>query len=88
MEGLTAVSWGRDRIDLFWIGADWSLMHRFWNGMSWSADETLGGHLVAPPAVTAWGDNEMEVFVISPEGELLNRYWDGAAWHDWHTLGR
>ena len=32
LEGLTAVSWGPDRIDLFWVGADRTLMHRWWDG--------------------------------------------------------
>ena len=77
MEGLIAVSWGRDRIDLFWVGADRALMHRWWDGASWSADESLGGELASAPAVTSWAENEMEVFAIFPDGQLWDRYWDG-----------
>jgi hypothetical protein len=88
MDGLCAVSWGSDRLDLFWLGTARELLHRCWTRESgWSADEWLGGELVAPPAVTAWAKNEMEVFAVFADGQLWDRYWDGAAWHPWETLG-
>lgn len=88
MEGLTAVSWGAGRIDLFWIGPDRSLMHRWWTaGEGWSADEQLGGELAAPPGVTSWAENEMQVFCVFGDGQLWSIYWDGAAWHEWHAMG-
>ena len=88
MQGLTAVSWGSGRIDLFWMGPDRDLMHRMWSEAGgWSADESLGGELAAPAAVTAWAENEMEVFAVFSDGQLWDRYWDGAAWHSWETLG-
>ena len=88
VEGLTAVSWGSGRIDLFWLGADRSLMHRWWTtDGGWSADESLGGELAAPVAVTAWAENEMEVFAVLDDGQMWNRYWDGVAWHPWEPMG-
>jgi len=87
LEGLTAVSWGANRIDLFWVGADQSLMHRWFDGSTWSADESLGGRLASRPAVTVWAENQMEVFAILPDGQLWDRYWDGIAWHAWESLG-
>lgn len=88
MEGLAAVSWGSGRLDLFWIGPDRGLMHRWWTVEDgWSADESLGGELAAPPAVTSWAKDEMQVFCVFVDGQLWSRYWDGAAWHDWHTHG-
>jgi sialidase-1 len=89
-EGLIAVSWGQDRIDLFWVGTDRALMHRSWNareGGVWSADESLGGTLDSDPTVTAWDVDQMEVFAIFPDGQLWNRYWDGISWHEWESLG-
>ena len=88
MNGLTAVSWGSGRLDLFWLGVARELMHRWWTPETgWSADESLGGELAAPPAVTSWAQNEMEVFAVFPDGQLWDRYWDGAAWHPWESLG-
>src|SRR4029453_16146302 len=77
MEGIAAVSWGPDRIDLFWVAADRSLVHRWWDGAMWSADENLGGELAAAPTVTSWAANEMEVFAVFGDGQLYNIYWDG-----------
>jgi hypothetical protein len=87
-DGLAAVSWGEDRLDLFWMGPERSLMHRWWTaGGGWSADESLGGDLGAPPAVTSWAENEMQVFGVFADGQLWSVYWDGAAWHEWHAMG-
>jgi hypothetical protein len=87
VEGLISVSWGPERIDLFWIGPDRQLMHRGWINGGWLPDEDLGGQLSAPPAVTSWAENEMEVFAVFADGQLYNRYWDGSAWHEWESLG-
>ena len=87
LDGLAATSWGRDRLDLFWVGADGALWHRAWDGSAWSADESLGGSPVSAPAVTAWAVGEMEVFAVFPDGQLWNRYWDHTYWHDWESLG-
>lgn len=63
-------------------------MHRWWTAVGgWSADETLGGELAAPVAVTAWAEDQMEVFAVFSDGQLWDRYWDGAAWHPWESLG-
>ena len=88
MPGVAAVSWGPDRIDLFWRSSDGGgLVHRAFADGAWSEDEQLGGTLASDPAVTAWGVDQMEVFAVFPNGELWDRYWDGASWHDWESLG-
>jgi hypothetical protein len=91
--GVAAVSWGRDRIDLFWVGSSGDvrssgeLMHRSWDGSAWSTPESLGGNAVGPPAAVAWAENQMEVFAVFPDGRLWDRYWDGQRWHPWESLG-
>jgi hypothetical protein len=87
MKGLAAVSWGADRIDLFWVGADRGLWHRAWSGGAWLADESLGGEPASAPAVVSWAANEMQVFVVARDGQLWNIYWDGTAWHHWVEMG-
>jgi hypothetical protein len=87
MKGLTAVSWGGGRIDLFWVGDDGGLWHRAWSAGSWLPDERLGGHLTSAPAVVSWAANEMQVFVVARDGHLSNIYWDGTAWHHWVDMG-
>jgi hypothetical protein len=85
--GVAAVSWGESRIDRFWVSPDGELHHAAYEDGSWLPEESLGGSIVATPAVTAWGVDQLEVFAVFPDGELRNRYWDGTSWHDWESLG-
>ena len=87
LEGLSAVSWGEGRLDLFWIGSDGALWHRASSNGRWLADERLGGEPASTPAVVSWAANEMQVFVVSQDGQLWNIYWDGKAWHHWVEMG-
>jgi hypothetical protein len=86
MQDHAAVSWGRDRLDLFWVDDEQTLWHRAWGG-SWGEPESLGGPIASPPTVTAWAPDRMEVFAVRDDGELWNRYWDGMSWHAWESLG-
>ena len=87
IEGTAAVSWGEDRIDLFWVGADRTLTHRSFHDGAWDEPESLGGTLASAPAATAWAADQLQVFAVFPDGALWNRYWDGASWHGWESLG-
>ena len=87
MKGLTAVSWGEDRLDLFWIGDDGGLWHRALSGGAWLSDESLAGEPASQPAAVSWAANEMQVFVVARDGHLWNIYWDGKAWHHWVEMG-
>ena len=53
-DGTAAVSWGTDRIDLFWADADRALIHRAWRDGAWDDPESLGGTLASPASATAW----------------------------------
>ena len=59
--GTAAVSWGPDRIDLFWVGQDGALMHRVREGDGWLEAESLGGTVVSAPAVTAWAERVLDL---------------------------
>jgi hypothetical protein len=87
IKGLTAVSWGEGRLDLFWVGDDSGLWHRAWSSGEWQADESLGGAPASAPAVVSWAANEMQVFIVARDGHLWNIYWDGQAWHHWVEMG-
>lgn len=87
LDAVAAVSWGENRIDLFWVAADRTLWHQAMTGAGWQAPESLGGTLASGQAVTAWAADQMEVFAIFDDGELWDRYWDGISWHAWESLG-
>ena len=69
MNSLAATSWGKGRIDLFWVGTDGALWTRHWDLGGWSADLSLGGTPASPPAAVSWGVGQMEVFSVFPDGQ-------------------
>ena len=78
-----AVSWGPNRLDVFVIGTDSALYHKWWNGATggrrsratkpWEAS-------ARPPRVTAWGPNRLDVFVTGTDSALYHKWWDGGNW--------
>ena len=67
-DGTTAVSWGTDRIDLFWTAADGGLVHQVWRDGAWNDQESLGGTLASPASATAWSPDQLQVFAVFGDG--------------------
>ncbi|HZQ29305.1 MAG TPA: PA14 domain-containing protein, partial [Acidimicrobiales bacterium] len=79
-------SWGTNRLDLFVRGTSNNILHKFWNGTSWSTSwEDLGGPFASDPAVVSWGPNRLDVFVRGMDNALWHRYFDGG-WGPWESL--
>jgi hypothetical protein len=73
--GPTAVSWGPNRIDVFVVGPDDGLWHRYYT-TSWSASWTpLGGQFLSSPDAASWGSGRIDV---------VGRGGDDAIWHRWY----
>jgi len=81
------VAWGPNRLDIFAVGTDSALWHRWWDGASWGGWESLGGVLTSPPEVVSWGTNRLDVFALGTDHALWHRWWDGTAWGGWESLG-
>jgi hypothetical protein len=82
-----AVSWGPDRLDIFAVGTDQALYHRWWDGANWGGWESLGGILSSPPSVVCWGPNRIDIFANGTDNAVYHRWWDGANWGGWESLG-
>ena len=82
-----AVSWGRNRIDLFATGTSGRLWHKWWDGTRWLGWKDLGGDLAGPPAVSSWATNRLDVFAPGAEGDLQHIFWAGSGWSSWESLG-
>ena len=82
-----AVSWGPDRLDLFALGQDHGLWHRWWDGANWGGWESLGGALTSPPDAVSWGPNRLDIFGLGQDHGLWHRWWDGTNWGGWESLG-
>ena len=82
-----AASWASNRIDVFAVGEDDALWHRWWDGSAWGGWESLGGVLVSDPAAVSWGPNRIDVFAVGVDDALWHRWWDGSGWREWESLG-
>jgi hypothetical protein len=81
------VAWAPNRLDVFAVGTDSALYHRWWDGSAWGGWEGLGGTLVSPPEVVSWGTNRLDIFAVGTDHALYHRWWDGTAWGGWESLG-
>ena len=79
-----AVAWGPNRLDVFVIGTESALYHKWWNGSAWGPSvtgyEKMGGACTSQPRVVAWGPNRLDVFVTGTDSALYHKWWYGAAW--------
>ncbi|MCK9930710.1 fibronectin type III domain-containing protein [Frankia sp. Mgl5] len=79
---LTAISWGGERLDLFYDGANEHLMQRYNDGAGWSDEVDLGGNVYgARPSVASWGPNRLDVFHRARDSALHQTWWDGRRWN-------
>ncbi len=96
-----AVSWGKDRFDIFIVGENNGVQHKYWDGTSYKPSEkdweNLGGKISYSYALaaTAWAPNRLDIFGIGLDRDeknaLWHKYWDGSSWGpseaDWEHLG-
>jgi hypothetical protein len=77
-------SWGANRLDVFVLGADRALYHKWWNGSAWGPSltgyEAMGGICTSVPQAVAWGANRLDVFVTGTDSALYHKWWNGSAW--------
>ncbi|KAI9048418.1 hypothetical protein LZ554_007254 [Drepanopeziza brunnea f. sp. 'monogermtubi'] len=82
------VSWGPGRYDLFGIGIDGAMYHKYYANGSWSASwENLGGVLISAPTAVSWGANRLDIFALGTDDAVWHKWWDGSAWGGWERLG-
>jgi hypothetical protein len=85
--GVTAkpvVAWAPNRLDVFVIGTNSALYHKWWNGSAWGPSvtgyESLGGVCMSPPKAVAWAPNRLDAFVLGTNSALYHKWWSGTAW--------
>lgn len=90
---LAVTSWAVDRLDVFGIGQDGELYHKYWDGSVWNPS---GDQLerLAPDfefnsgaAAVSWGHNRIDVFAIGAEENMVHIYWDGSQWSEIEDFG-
>ncbi len=88
-------SWGSGRLDIFGIGFDNQMYHKWFDGGEWGPSHTdwdpLGGVFDSAPAVVSWGSGRLDIFGIGFDNQMYHKWFDGGEWGpshtDWDPLG-
>ena len=88
-------SWADGRLDVFAIGEDNKLRHKWYvQGQGWSKGpwERLGAPsgrtLTSDPSAVSWGDGRIDVFARASDSALWHRWYiRGRGWSGWEKLG-
>src|SRR5438445_212035 len=83
----SAVSWGPDRLDIFALGGDNAVWHKWWDGSNWGGWESLGGLLTSPPIAVSWDEDRLDIFALGGDNAVWHKWWDGFNWGGWESLG-
>ncbi len=85
------VSWGSNHADVFVVGSDGQLWHRWWTGSGWWAWESMGrppsGGLQGSPTAVSWGQGHIDVFARGADGGLWHRWMNNTGWFGWQRIG-
>jgi hypothetical protein len=77
-------AWTANRLDVFVLGTNRALYHKWWNGSGWGPSvtgyEAMGGICESAPQAVAWGPNRLDVFVTGTDSALYHKWWNGSAW--------
>jgi hypothetical protein len=89
-EGLSnspaVASWGAGRLDVFALGNDHAVWHKWYQG-GWSGWESLGGYCNSEPAAKSWGYGRIDIFCKAGANNNLYHKWFDGGWSGWENLG-
>lgn len=89
---IAAVSWAKNRIDLFAVGGDKKVYHCAWNGSTWDAKWDVvpdpdNGKTDSAPAAASWEKDRMDVFIRETNtNKMTNQHFE-KAWSKWSNAG-
>jgi hypothetical protein len=72
----SAVSWGKDRIDMFYASKVSQVMHRWWDGSNWSSEENIGGLTLDGIGASSGTPGRLDCFVKGSDSQI---------WHTWYV---
>ncbi len=74
-------------MDVFVAGSDGAIYFEGWDGVRWTAWNSLGGPFTGAPAVASWGPGRIDVFATGADRALWHRWFDSGGWSSWESLG-
>jgi hypothetical protein len=86
-EGLAVASWAPNRLDVFAVGTDNALYHKWRDSGTWSGWERFDAYCLGAPAAVSWGPNRLDVFVVGSDHQVYHLWFDGNRWNGWESFG-
>lgn len=86
----SAVSYGSGHVEVFVVGADNAVWHKWFINGAWSGWESLGGQATSSPSAASLHYGHIDLFVRGADMGLWHRWQDwpaGAGWQNWSSLG-
>jgi hypothetical protein len=68
-----AVAWGPNRLDLFVVGTDNAVWHKWWDGSSWGGWESLGGSVFSEVSAVSWAANRLDLFAVGTDSAVWRK---------------
>jgi hypothetical protein len=85
--GPGVASWASGRLDIFAVGGDGALIHKWYDASGWHGWESLGGQLTSDPSVVSWASGRLDVFARGPGKDLIHKWYGANGWSGWESLG-
>jgi hypothetical protein len=82
-KGLSAVSWGQNRIDVFYVGEDNKIKQMWFDG-TWHI--SLHDLIATDTAITSYARGELDLFWVAPLGKVKTKKYSNG-WHGDIALG-
>src|SRR5947209_5658029 len=73
--GPAVSSWAAGRLDVFGVGLDNAMWHKFYEG-GWSDWESLGGGLTSDPSAVSWGPGRVDFFARGQDNAMWHKFYD------------
>lgn len=80
-----AVSWGKERIDVFACGSDNGIWHK-WFDKQWNPWERIGDG-TPDLTVSSWEEGRLDIFFRGVAGDLVHLWYDGTGFKGPESLG-
>lgn len=81
------VTWGEKRLDVFSISPERYLVHKYWNGTSWSDYNKVAHVCKLIDNVVSPAPNRIDVFFRGVKNSSYHKWYDGKSWFPQSTAG-
>jgi hypothetical protein len=86
----SAASTRAGSVDVFCLGADHQIYHKFWNGHDWEPSKTgvhaLGSNFVSAPRAIRSGPGKADLFCMGSDDEIYYLRWGKESEKEWRTI--